>query len=58
MLQKPGAAVGDWDAIGDNLDQYADFALSPDQVEAVRLALAHRLVVITGGPGCGKTTRE
>jgi exodeoxyribonuclease V alpha subunit len=56
MLQKPGAAVGDWDAIGNNLDQYADFALSPDQVEAVRLAMAHRLVVITGGPGCGKTT--
>jgi exodeoxyribonuclease V alpha subunit len=56
MLQNPGTPVGDWDVIGNNLDQYADFALSPDQVEAVRLALAHRLVVITGGPGCGKTT--
>lgn len=56
MLQSPGTPVGDWETIKGNLDQYADFALSPDQVEAVRLALAHRLVVITGGPGCGKTT--
>ncbi|MEI2691526.1 MAG: hypothetical protein V9H69_18220 [Anaerolineae bacterium] len=54
MLQNPGTPVGDWDTIRSNLDQYADFALSPDQVEAVRLALAHRLVVITGGPGCGQ----
>lgn len=56
MLQNSGAPVGDWEAIRGGLDQYADFALSADQVEAVRLALAHRLVVITGGPGCGKTT--
>ncbi len=56
MLQNPGTAVGDWDTIRRGLDEYSDFALSPDQVEAVRLALAHRLVVITGGPGCGKTT--
>lgn len=56
MLQNPGAAVGDWETIRRSLDEYSDFTLSPDQVEAVRLALAHRLVVITGGPGCGKTT--
>jgi exodeoxyribonuclease V alpha subunit len=56
MLQNPGAPVGDWQTIKGNLDQYADFDLSPDQVETVRLALAHRLVVITGGPGTGKTT--
>jgi exodeoxyribonuclease V alpha subunit len=56
MLQNPGASVGDWETIRRNLDEYSDFDLSPDQVEAVRLALAHRLVVITGGPGTGKTT--
>jgi exodeoxyribonuclease V alpha subunit len=56
MLLNPGAPVGDWETIRGDLDQYADFDLSPDQVEAVRLALARRLVVITGGPGCGKTT--
>jgi exodeoxyribonuclease V alpha subunit len=56
ILESPGAAVGDWETIRRGLDEYSDFALSPDQVEAVRLALAHRLVVITGAPGVGKTT--
>jgi exodeoxyribonuclease V alpha subunit len=30
--------------------------LSPNQVEAVRCAMAHKVLVITGGPGTGKTT--
>jgi len=30
--------------------------LSPSQSEAVRLALSSKLLVITGGPGVGKTT--
>ena len=30
--------------------------LSPSQREAVELALHHGMVIITGGPGCGKTT--
>jgi len=30
--------------------------LAPSQVEAVRLALASKFLVITGGPGVGKTT--
>jgi exodeoxyribonuclease V alpha subunit len=30
--------------------------LAPSQREAIRLALTHRLLVITGGPGVGKTT--
>lgn len=30
--------------------------LSPQQQEAVRLAATRSLLVITGGPGCGKTT--
>lgn len=29
---------------------------SPEQVEAVKCAATHRLLIITGGPGCGKTT--
>ncbi|RNA65309.1 ATP-dependent RecD-like DNA helicase [Prosthecochloris sp. ZM_2] len=32
------------------------FQLSPSQVEATRLALSSKLLVITGGPGVGKTT--
>jgi exodeoxyribonuclease V alpha subunit len=31
-------------------------ALAPSQQDAIRLALRRRLVVITGGPGVGKTT--
>lgn len=31
-------------------------AFSEEQAEAVRAAASHRLLVITGGPGCGKTT--
>jgi len=30
--------------------------LAPQQQAAVRAALTHRLVVLTGGPGTGKTT--
>src|SRR5205814_5586843 len=31
-------------------------ALSEEQREAVALALENRFLVLTGGPGCGKTT--
>src|SRR5690606_7195298 len=31
-------------------------ALGESQKEAVRLALQHRVLIITGGPGVGKTT--
>jgi exodeoxyribonuclease V alpha subunit len=34
----------------------ADVKLFPDQQRAVELALQHRLVIITGAPGTGKTT--
>lgn len=34
----------------------ADFGLSHEQQEAVRLALCNRVMVLTGGPGVGKTT--
>jgi exodeoxyribonuclease V alpha subunit len=30
--------------------------LSQQQREAVRLAFTHKILVVTGGPGCGKTT--
>ncbi len=32
------------------------FELSPEQQEAVHLAASGTLLVVTGGPGCGKTT--
>ncbi len=34
----------------------AGFQFSPDQEQAVREALEHKLFVLTGGPGTGKTT--
>ncbi|MFG2618129.1 ATP-dependent RecD-like DNA helicase [Streptomyces sp. NPDC048507] len=30
-------------------------SLAPEQRDAVRLALTHRVAVLTGGPGCGKS---
>jgi exodeoxyribonuclease V alpha subunit len=34
----------------------AGFRFSPDQERAIRAALSHKLFVLTGGPGTGKTT--
>lgn len=38
------------------VEQKTGRTLSPSQREALRLALGHRVLVITGGPGVGKTT--
>lgn len=38
------------------VEEKTGLTLSPSQREAVRLALASKAVVITGGPGVGKTT--
>lgn len=40
----------------DRLSSGLEIDLAPEQREAVRLALTERCVVITGGPGVGKTT--
>ncbi len=37
-------------------DEHSSLRLAPHQREAVRSALTHRLTVLTGGPGTGKTT--
>ncbi len=37
-------------------EEIAGLALAPSQRDALRLALASKVVVITGGPGVGKTT--
>lgn len=36
-------------------DRFAESTLAPEQADAVRAALQHRVSVLTGGPGCGKT---
>jgi exodeoxyribonuclease V alpha subunit len=38
------------------IEQKTGLSLAPTQKEAIRLALMARLLVITGGPGVGKTT--
>ncbi|HNG15100.1 ATP-dependent RecD-like DNA helicase [Accumulibacter sp.] len=38
------------------VEEKLSMALADEQKEAVRLALANKLMVITGGPGVGKTT--
>lgn len=45
----------DWDALLAQLLRGSDLALSPQQREAVRAALTHKVTVLTGGPGTGKT---
>ncbi len=38
------------------IERRIGLALAPSQVEAVRLALSSKVLVVTGGPGVGKTT--
>ena len=38
------------------IEQRTGLALAPSQIAAVRLALASKVLVLTGGPGVGKTT--
>ena len=45
-----------WDSIFETLERSNGFPLAPQQRQAVETALTHRLTVLTGGPGTGKTT--
>ena len=45
-----------WDSIFETLERSNGFALAPQQRQAVETTLTHRLTVLTGGPGTGKTT--
>ncbi|MBU0492059.1 MAG: ATP-dependent RecD-like DNA helicase [Chloroflexi bacterium] len=46
----------DWDRAFAWLAGREAIQLSPEQAEAVRTALTHKVTVLTGGPGTGKTT--
>ncbi len=57
LLQVPkSVAPADPDGAIDWIDRQLDLRLAPAQVESVRSALTHKVLVITGGPGTGKTT--
>nr|HID14517.1 ATP-dependent RecD-like DNA helicase [Anaerolineae bacterium] len=45
----------DWDALLTQVTRGSTVELSPEQREAVRAVLTHKVTVITGGPGTGKT---
>ncbi len=45
----------DWDALLAQVTRGSAIELSPEQREAVRAALTHKITVLTGGPGTGKT---
>ncbi|HET9495889.1 MAG TPA: ATP-dependent RecD-like DNA helicase [Chloroflexia bacterium] len=51
-----GTRQQDWETIWTYLSRADAFELTREQREAVRIALTHRVSVITGGPGTGKTT--
>ena len=45
----------DWDGLLAQVTRDSAIELSPGQREAVRAALVHKVTVLTGGPGTGKT---
>ena len=45
----------DWDAFLKQLASVTAMELSDEQLQAVRAALTHKVTVLTGGPGTGKT---
>jgi exodeoxyribonuclease V alpha subunit len=46
----------EWDRLLATLEGENGIQLAPQQREAIRAALTHRLTILTGGPGTGKTT--
>ena len=46
----------DWADAFAALERATGFHLAPQQQEAVQAALTHRVTILTGGPGTGKTT--
>jgi exodeoxyribonuclease V alpha subunit len=50
------ARVQDWEGRLAHVENDAGVILAPHQRAAVQTALTHRLTILTGGPGTGKTT--
>ena len=56
LLESPGKELGGLDAALSAFEQASKIELAPGQRAAVEAAARHKVVVITGGPGVGKTT--
>jgi len=54
--QAPGWMIKDIEAALEKTQSTLDLELAEEQREALRLAFKSRLLIITGGPGTGKTT--
>jgi exodeoxyribonuclease V alpha subunit len=56
LLESPGHVLTGLEAAIGAFEAQSGIQLAPDQRRAVEATAAHKLVVITGGPGVGKTT--
>jgi len=56
LLESPGKELGGLAAALSAFEQASKIELAPGQRAAVEAAARHKVVVITGGPGVGKTT--
>ncbi|HEY6078304.1 MAG TPA: ATP-dependent RecD-like DNA helicase [Polyangiaceae bacterium] len=56
LLSRPGRVLSGIDSTIARFEQQAGVSLAPAQRAAVRGAAEHKLIVVTGGPGVGKTT--
>jgi exodeoxyribonuclease V alpha subunit len=56
LLSSPGKELGGLDAALSAFERASKIELAPGQRAAVEAAARHKVVVITGGPGVGKTT--
>lgn len=56
LLESPGRALPGLEAAIAEFEQRARIALAPAQRQAIEAAARHKVVVVTGGPGVGKTT--
>jgi len=56
LLRSPLRAQAETDITDDEIRAYTRYALTEDQIKGIRQGLTHRVSVVTGLPGTGKTT--
>jgi exodeoxyribonuclease V alpha subunit len=56
LLSRPGRVLAGIESTIERFEQRAKVTLAPAQRAAVKGAAEHKLIVVTGGPGVGKTT--
>lgn len=56
LLASPGPALGGVEKAIEHFERSQNIVLAPQQRAAVAAVCQHRVVVVTGGPGVGKTT--